>query len=467
MASVPREGAGSKTPVRSTEVSTAVRVTPIYKNILPLDHDVYAPPMSEVVIGNVTLPDVDSAITGNSDRDVGGAPPSPSSIYYANRASSASHASRDSPRESGPLFTSGPDFSQLLINNQLMVQQQAEEMKKMREMIDNMQQTPLQSARPTVNDASSEEEGEDANDSDQDHDPMTQGFPEALHELMCDDTRTEDMSPSDDGIDSLEMFFAGDKNTGPDISSKLAGIVNNSVGVKVSEQKRKDISNKHSRPNNCKLQVPRVNKGIWKTLRKSTKDTDVKWQTTQQMLCMGMYPLLKLTDLLYNASKDQGVLLKKDLMSALTLANDSFISLQVAFTDVSLKRRFMLKSELNKEFKDLCNTDNPITDQLFGDDLDTQIKKLEEAKVGKKMGKTRKQPSDRTAPYPTKPSGYQQPSRQGQHFQYQHSSRGNYGHYHGPRHTTAGNHQAHQHQQNRGRPYHFLGKTRPRGKSPR
>lgn len=69
-----------------------------------------------------------------------------------------------------------------------------------------------------------------------------------------------------------------------------------------------------------------------------------------------------------------------DVKNALALTNDTFKLMEIAFADLSQRRRDFLKPELTKELKTLCAVDNPVTIKLFGDDLDKQIKEFTDAR---------------------------------------------------------------------------------------
>lgn len=69
-----------------------------------------------------------------------------------------------------------------------------------------------------------------------------------------------------------------------------------------------------------------------------------------------------------------------DVKNALALTNDTFKLMEIAFADLSQRRRDFLKPELTKELKTLCAMDNPVTIKLFGDDLDKQIKEITDAR---------------------------------------------------------------------------------------
>ena len=44
-----------------------------------------------------------------------------------------------------------------------------------------------------------------------------------------------------------------------------------------------------------------------------------------------------------------------------------------------MRRRDLIKPELNQGFKQLCSTNVPVTEELFGDDLHKQVKDISES----------------------------------------------------------------------------------------
>jgi hypothetical protein len=231
--------------------------------------------------------------------------------------------------------------------------------------------------------------------------------PDFISQLDNLGTRTTDVdtqASDGDALDELAMMFGDNAKTGEKVNEKLAKIVNGAAGSRLTEEKRKQILTKHPRPENVKVQSPRVNKGIWKSLRKSTKDADVMLQTIQTKTSEAMYPLLKMMEVLGNAKSSKSVLLPEEVGTMLSLANDTYIALQMTITDISYKRRLQMKYEINEDYRELCHADNPVTEQLFGDDLDTQVKTLEnESKVVKKVTKTS---FNNRKPVKTGPSNY-------------------------------------------------------------
>ena len=57
-----------------------------------------------------------------------------------------------------------------------------------------------------------------------------------------------------------------------------------------------------------------------------------------------------------------------------------------SINEVNIKRRELIKPDLNDQFKQLCGSHTPVTKLLFGDDLPKSVKEISETnKVGVKV----------------------------------------------------------------------------------
>jgi hypothetical protein len=160
-------------------------------------------------------------------------------------------------------------------------------------------------------------------------------------------------------------------------------------------------------PQNCeKFTVPKVNKGIWSSLQRKAKDQDLKLQQIQSIMCKTFYPLAHLMDKLLKSQSKRQSLSGADLNDCLTLCNDTFKLLQLGFTEMSQRRRLSLKPELANEYKALCSSEIPVSDYLFGDDLEKQIREITDAKkVSRKITEKNNQ-GQRFSPYKRNQHGY-------------------------------------------------------------
>lgn len=83
-----------------------------------------------------------------------------------------------------------------------------------------------------------------------------------------------------------------------------------------------------------------------------------------------MVPIVQLADQL---SKGKEPL---DPNRTRNLLTDSISLLGHSFYNLSQKRRYELKSSISNRYKKICNSDVPITNNLFGDNCTTRLKEL-------------------------------------------------------------------------------------------
>lgn len=126
-------------------------------------------------------------------------------------------------------------------------------------------------------------------------------------------------------------------------------------------------------------------------------------QTAQRYLNQGNIPLVQLIE---NLLKGNGA------ENNFKLARDSLQLLAYAHRDISNLRRIRLKSVVAEKYRPLCNESSVLTENLLGDELEKQIKTMDEMrKVGNNIAKykskkrKRKHQEDRPSKY-TKYSGY-------------------------------------------------------------
>lgn len=170
------------------------------------------------------------------------------------------------------------------------------------------------------------------------------------------------------------------KVKGPAITQSLADLI--SVAC-TSQCDIESVSEKYHVPENCeKLNPPTVNNEIWKILDKRTRTYDRLFQDIQSLLSSGIVPILKLVQVL-----------KQSLMTneeAKELISDSLTLLGQAQFNLSVRRRYLLKPNLDQKYKNLCSINMPVTTQLFGDDIAKEVKNCE---TSLNLGKMRPQQS--------------------------------------------------------------------------
>lgn len=185
----------------------------------------------------------------------------------------------------------------------------------------------------------------------------------------------------DNFLGSLEDFMIKDDSTGPALCPELAKVINTNFQLRPSEEKAKTLCEKHHRPDNCpNMVVPRINEEIWPSLKKKSQSMDFKIQKAQSIVLKAVTPACHLLDKLIATRKSSKPSAIKDINECLELAQDTVKLLQLAFTDLSHKRRYFIRPDLKTCYKPLCNDANKVTEFLFGDNVDEKIKKIDTSK---------------------------------------------------------------------------------------
>ena len=77
---------------------------------------------------------------------------------------------------------------------------------------------------------------------------------------------------------------------------------------------------------------------------------------------------------------------ESDVSEFLQLSLDSLALMGHSINEVNIKRRELIKPDLNDQFKQLCGSHIPVTKLLFGDDSPKSVKEISETnKVGVKV----------------------------------------------------------------------------------
>lgn len=156
---------------------------------------------------------------------------------------------------------------------------------------------------------------------------------------------------------------------GADIHGNLANIVQKLLKDKPEEDKLNEVKKRYLRPKNCEmLAETRVNLAIWNNLSERARTSDLKLQKVQKSLIKGSTAVVQVVnDLISKPDMPSNCQIIKQLMDGVLLMGNANIEL-------NLRRREALKPELHTSYRYLCAPSNPITTELFGDDLPKAVK---------------------------------------------------------------------------------------------
>lgn len=205
----------------------------------------------------------------------------------------------------------------------------------------------------------------------------------------------ESTTASNSKVDSLVTEVTEDEVTGPAISEKIASVLNNILASGLNEQATKRRKENIHRPSNSKLLTQtRVNPEIWDIAKKQTRSMDSRLQALQDTLIKGLIPLADLTGKVGESLDSDTVMPTKEALWE-GLSN-SLLLVAAANHSLNICRRDMFKTDLDDNYKALCNNKHPIGSELFGDDFTERLKTVTESnKAAKQLTRSNKSVSQK------------------------------------------------------------------------
>ena len=164
-------------------------------------------------------------------------------------------------------------------------------------------------------------------------------------------------------IPSFAVKFAVQTGVGRALDNELSRSATFLMSNKLEEKVMEETANKYPCPANCPLMdAPQVNQSIWDRASTTTRSRDLKLQRVQKALTKGLTAFVHTLD---PSSMNEN---QQDALALLCTAN----------FELNLLRRDLIKPDMNREFTHLCKPSNPVTKQLFGDELGKKVKDLQE-----------------------------------------------------------------------------------------
>lgn len=172
-------------------------------------------------------------------------------------------------------------------------------------------------------------------------------------------------------LQNLEKNYKASDQEGPDIHASLAKIITNMITEKSDDDKVNELRKRYPKPKNCELLTETsVNLAIWNNLSEKARISDIKLQRSQKSLVKGTTAVITVVNEVLNEPewppKQKVVDTLMDSVQLLTNAN----------RELNIRRREALRPELHSSYRHLCSASNPITRELFGDDLTKAVKDI-------------------------------------------------------------------------------------------
>ena len=182
----------------------------------------------------------------------------------------------------------------------------------------------------------------------------------------------------DEFLTQIATDLVNEDLSSPAISEQLADILIGVLSKNMSEDKIKEKMEKFPPPKNISLlNPPKVNPEVWNKIKPDTRSRDIRFQRAQCRIVRGLTPLAQLADKLLTAqrAKNKEAI---DLNECITLALNSFALVAIGNTELSYRRRELIRPDLNASYRELCGAATPVTNFLFGDEFAKAVKEINE-----------------------------------------------------------------------------------------
>ena len=203
---------------------------------------------------------------------------------------------------------------------------------------------------------------------------------------------SEDGEVSDEGDDLWEdiaLEYAQQNTFGSPITGKLADVISNVFENKLSDDKIKELTEEHKRPENVRMGAPTINPEVWAILTSERRAYDVKLQRIGSRIASANSALCKQLELLYDGRETKNQL---DVKAAIKLGMDAIALNCTAMLKLAEHRRSSIRPALNHQFKALCvGQGKEPHELLFGTDLPQRLKDIKDtSKLGSSVAASKK-----------------------------------------------------------------------------
>ena len=185
-------------------------------------------------------------------------------------------------------------------------------------------------------------------------------------------TESKESDDDEELLKEIEQEYDCTDKTGPDVNKNPANIINKRYAGKLTENKLKEKLELelYARPSNFeKLKAPEVNHEIWGKLKTPQKTRDLLMANVQKTVIKATVAVVEVTNEL---------LQKKPSADIIRKLTDSIALMGHATYELSLRKRDLMRPSIYKELRSLCNQQIPVTDQLFGNDVQNSLKTIKE-----------------------------------------------------------------------------------------
>ena len=180
-----------------------------------------------------------------------------------------------------------------------------------------------------------------------------------------------------------KKFKVSENVCGP-VTSDLAKLADDLFTGGLETDRFNEIKDNLKRPENCKfLQTVKCDLGIWQNISPFSRARDLAFQVCQTAIAKAACGMVTLLDKVDNSLDGSHKELKEELIES---GSQILASVGHANYTLCMRRRDLLKPSLALDYRHICSTNIPLTENLFGGELEKSIDNITKTnKVGTKV----------------------------------------------------------------------------------
>ena len=206
------------------------------------------------------------------------------------------------------------------------------------------------------------------------------GFvPQRSDDYVSEEGEINEFEPVESVLKQTAKLYGPTEKTSDDLDGHIAEMVNYLFSHGMKEEDWKVITGDEitSRPSNCTELAPvECNPQIFEALKHEGKMLDNKLKSVGHDLTRAGTIMIKSLAVLDKKAQDNN---DGMLANHVDMLNGALALVGNANYRNNIARRLVIKREINPKYEHLCSDKVPMTRQLFGDDVSTSAKQIEEA----------------------------------------------------------------------------------------
>lgn len=199
---------------------------------------------------------------------------------------------------------------------------------------------------------------------------------------ICSEPPIKKQKTAEDSVfKNISEKFNPKESVDSAVNEDLASFINSTFRDGISDDRQSELVKDIHRPSNCESLVKtKVNQSIWRLLKPNTQTDDVKMQTIQNNVIKSA---INITKMLNEGGETMSL-----SSSMIDLGTNALGLLGQTNKLINNKRKEFHKRDLDVKYHYLTSHNFPFTDSLYGDDVNKNVKEIQDMnRLSKNVGR--------------------------------------------------------------------------------